>query len=70
MEMIVVPAGEFLMGEGEDLHSVYVAGFALAQYPVTNAAYRSFVAETGYLPPRERVGHGGVADRLFIRTLP
>ena len=41
------------MGEGEDMHSIYVAGFALAKYPVTNAAYRSFVAATGHLPPRD-----------------
>jgi formylglycine-generating enzyme required for sulfatase activity len=53
VEMMVVAAGEFLMGEGEDRHSVYVAGFALARYPVTNAAYQSFVAATGYSPPRD-----------------
>ncbi len=52
-ELIVIPAGEFLMGEGDDTHSVYAAAFALARYPVTNAAYRSFVAATGYRPPRD-----------------
>ena len=53
VKMIVIPAGEFLMGEGDDAHAVYVADFALARYPVTNTAYQSFIAATGYPAPRD-----------------
>ena len=63
MEMLLVPAGEFLMGEGEDIHSVYVAEFALARYPVTYAAYQSFIAVTGYSPPCDWPG-GHFIDML------
>jgi len=49
--MLLVPAGEFLMGEGDDAQSVYVAAFYIAKFPVTNAAYQPFVAATGPRPP-------------------
>ncbi len=49
--MLLVPAGEFLMGEGDDAHPVDIAAFALARYPITNAAYQPFIAATGYPPP-------------------
>jgi formylglycine-generating enzyme required for sulfatase activity len=56
MEMILVPAGEFLMGEGDDMHSVYVAAFYVAKYPVTNTDYEPFVATTGHRPPSHWLG--------------
>ncbi len=50
-ELILVPAGEFLMSEGDDVHSVYVPAFYIAKYPVTNAAYQVFIRATRYRPP-------------------
>ncbi|MFO1183433.1 MAG: formylglycine-generating enzyme family protein [Bauldia sp.] len=61
-EMVVVPAGSFLMGspEGEadrsedegPLHRVAIAApFAVARLEVTRGAFAAFVAETGYAPP-------------------
>ena len=50
METLLVPAGKFLIGEGDEAHSIYVAAFYLAQYPVTNADYQPFVA-AGHRPP-------------------
>jgi len=50
-EMILVPAGKFLMGEGDDAHPVYVAAFYIAKYPITNAAYQPFVDSTGHAAP-------------------
>lgn len=55
--MVVIPAGEFLMGsEGgypneRPVHAVFVETFALSQYPVINAQYEGFVRETGHRVP-------------------
>jgi formylglycine-generating enzyme required for sulfatase activity len=49
--MLLVPAGEFLMGEGKEAYSIFVAAFNVAKYPVTNRAYQTFMAATGHQPP-------------------
>lgn len=56
-EMIFIPAGRAVLGDRNypnehPVHVVEVEGFALAQYPITQAAYAHFVAQTGYRPPR------------------
>lgn len=51
MQMVYIPAGEFLMGEGADTHSVHVAAFYIAKYPLTNGLYQAFVEASGYHPP-------------------
>ncbi len=50
MEMILIPAGEFPMGEGDDVHLVHVAAFYMAKYPLTNRLYQGFVDRTGHRP--------------------
>lgn len=50
--MIHMPAGEFVMGEGDDAHSVYVDACYVAEHPVTNSAYQRFVEATERTPPR------------------
>lgn len=58
-EMVLVPAGEFLMGslagEGEDdehpQHRVYLDAFYMDKTEVTNAEYKRFVDATGYRAP-------------------
>jgi formylglycine-generating enzyme required for sulfatase activity len=58
-EMILIAAGGFLMGSREDdldaydedvmaLRDVYVDGFYVAKYPVTNARYKAFMEAGGY----------------------
>ena len=53
-----VPGGSFAMGstDGEQdeqpVHPVQVGAFAMSTYPVTNAAYWPYVAETGAPAPR------------------
>ena len=58
--MVLVPAGEFMMGtpEGSDglpdehpARLVYLGAFWIDRYEVTNAAYEKFVRATGYEPP-------------------
>jgi formylglycine-generating enzyme required for sulfatase activity len=55
--MVVVPAGEFLMGSESGypnerpVHRVFVDAFALAQHPVTNVQYERFVRESGHRVP-------------------
>jgi formylglycine-generating enzyme required for sulfatase activity len=61
-EMILIPAGEFLMGSDpkkdkdtyeweQPQHTLYLPDYYLAKTPVTNAQYAAFVEATGYRSP-------------------
>lgn len=61
-EMIYVPAGQAILGssrfpEEYPVHTVDVAGFALAQHPVTLAAFAAFEQATGYRRVRGTTRH-------------
>ena len=45
-EMVHIPAGIFLMGKAED--ELYLDGFAIGKYPITNAQFRYFIEDGGY----------------------
>jgi formylglycine-generating enzyme required for sulfatase activity len=62
-EMILIPAGEFLMGSDpkkdkqaqeneQPQHTLYLPDYYMAKTPVTNAQYAAFVQATGYRSPR------------------
>jgi formylglycine-generating enzyme required for sulfatase activity/tRNA A-37 threonylcarbamoyl transferase component Bud32 len=57
-EMILIPAGEFIMGEGSQQRTVYVEEFHIAKYPVTNARYAAFMEAGGYENPEYWSGEG------------
>jgi formylglycine-generating enzyme required for sulfatase activity/tRNA A-37 threonylcarbamoyl transferase component Bud32 len=54
-EYIHIPAGEFWMGSPHasdtPRRKVYLDGFYISRYPVTNAEYHAFVEATHYMPP-------------------
>lgn len=58
-EMILIPAGEFIMGspegEGNDdehpQHTVFLDAFYIDKYEVTNAQYKQFMLATGHKAP-------------------
>src|SRR4051812_25210042 len=58
--MVFIPEGKFLMGsikfypEEKPVHEVAVSSFYIDQYEVTNADYKKFVDETGYVTIAER----------------
>ena len=66
--MVLIPAGEFLMGssEGEGAfdehpqHVVYLDDFYIDKYEVTNAQFKEFVEATGYVTDAERKGYGEI----------
>lgn len=66
--MVLIPAGEFLMGspEGEGAfdeypqHVVYLDDFYIDKYEVTNAQFKEFVEATGYVTDAERKKYGEV----------
>jgi sulfatase modifying factor 1 len=66
--MVLVPAGEFIMGSSEGAgeavehpqRTVYLDAFYISQYPVTNAQFSQFVDAAGYRTEAERVGSGWI----------
>ncbi len=68
MEMVYVPAGEFLMGspdgEGDDdehpQHTVYLDAFWIDKTEVTNAMFAKFVESEAYQTTAEKEGCGWV----------
>jgi formylglycine-generating enzyme required for sulfatase activity len=65
-EMVLVPAGEFIMGSGgrkpeeAPQHRVYLDAFYIDKYEVTNARFQQFVQATGHRTQAEREGSGAV----------
>ena len=67
-DMVLIPAGEFLMGspEGEEAfdehpqHTVYLDAYYIDKYEVTNVQFKAFVEATGYVTDAERKGYGEV----------
>ena len=67
-EMILIPAGEFLMGsdpsvdkdaqdDGEQpQHTLYLPDYYLAKMPVTNGQYPAFMQATGHRQPKHWTG--------------
>jgi len=57
MDLVEIPAGWFGMGREDGhpgerpRHRVWVDGFAIARFPVTNLEYAQFLRATGALPP-------------------
>jgi len=53
--LVWIPAGGFEMGDGKDSdcpkHQVYLDGYYLGVYCITNRQYQRFVDETGHRPP-------------------
>jgi formylglycine-generating enzyme required for sulfatase activity/class 3 adenylate cyclase len=47
-EMVVISAGEFLMGEGTERHALFLPDYQLGKYPVTNAEFEKFIEADGY----------------------
>ncbi len=45
---VEIPAGPFMMGEGEERHAVELSAYAISKYPVTVAQFEAFAAESGY----------------------
>jgi formylglycine-generating enzyme required for sulfatase activity/class 3 adenylate cyclase len=47
-EMVVIPAGDFLMGDGGERHRLSLPDYRLARYPLSNAEYGRFIDAGGY----------------------
>jgi len=76
---VPVPAGEFVMGSGDDdpladvderpQHTVSLGAYAIGRYEVTVAQFAAFVAATGYQTAAEARGSALVYDGVW-RDLP
>lgn len=47
-EMVAIPAGTFIMGEGREQHELFLPDYRIGKFPVSNAEYRRFVDADGY----------------------
>jgi formylglycine-generating enzyme required for sulfatase activity len=74
-EMVVIPAGEFLMGSPDDglsfdderpQRNVFIDSFRMDRHEVTNARYRQFVAATGHPAP----SHQKPELTLWVHGMP
>jgi formylglycine-generating enzyme required for sulfatase activity len=58
--MVLIPAGEFLMGaedglpDAQPLHRVYLSSYWVDKYEVTNSQYKQCVEGGGCTPPKDR----------------
>lgn len=58
MEMVLIPEGSFLMGSEHGdkdevpVHEVYLDGFYIDRYEVSNEYYERYLKETGAMSPR------------------
>jgi len=50
-DMVLIPAGEFQMGDGSDEHTVYLDAFYMDKYEVTNAQFNKFIEATEHRKP-------------------
>jgi len=59
-EVVLVPAGEFIMGttfeDESPPHEVFVEAFEIDKFEVTNEEFERFVTETGYQTDAEKAG--------------
>ncbi len=74
-EMVLIPAGEFLMGsdpgadkdagvDEQPQHTLYLPDFYIAKTEVTNAQYAAFVQATGHEPPSYWENNQPPSDKL------
>ncbi|MFC1976492.1 NACHT domain-containing protein, partial [Chloroflexota bacterium] len=47
-DMVKIPAGEFLLGEKKEEHTLYLPDYYMARTPVTNAQFARFIEDDGY----------------------
>ncbi len=50
-DWVAIPQGEFVMGEGDEAHRVFLPHYAISRVPITNAQYQIFVQANEYDPP-------------------
>jgi hypothetical protein len=55
--MVLVPAGEFIMGPPGAEKTVHLKNFYIDKYEVTVGQFKKFVKETGYVTTAERLGY-------------
>ena len=74
-EMVLVPEGEFTMGSenGESYeqpaHTVYLDGFYMDKYEVTNAQFGEFVETMGYTTTAEETGESWLNTETGVPSL-
>ena len=69
-EMVLIPAGEFLMGSNlgakdeKPAHKIWLDAFYIGKYEVTVGQYKRFIQETGYpAPDWSKVGKHSPTDK-------
>ena len=78
MPMVDVPEGSFIRGSAAEdgraderpRRTIYLSGFMIDKYEVTNARYLKFIAATGHKEPFNVYGTGSLFETKGIENLP
>lgn len=76
--MIKIPSGAFIMGSGDTTgrpderprQKIFLDGFMIDKFEVTNAQYLAFIAATGHKEPFNVYGEGSLFNMKGIETRP
>ena len=76
--MVEIAEGSFMRGSGTDAgraderprRTIYLGGFLIDKYEVTNAQYFKFIAATGHKEPFNVYSTGSLSDMKGIENLP
>ncbi|MEW8415572.1 MAG: SUMF1/EgtB/PvdO family nonheme iron enzyme, partial [Candidatus Thiodiazotropha sp.] len=52
IDWVEIPEGEFIYGEGKKQQTIYLEGFRISRYLITNVQYQSFIDAGGYKEER------------------
>jgi formylglycine-generating enzyme required for sulfatase activity len=72
-ELVMIPAGEFIMGSDKrrdemPQHTELLTEYAIGKYPVTNAEFARFVEDSGYETTAEQPNRAGGAPWKPLRN--
>ncbi len=69
-EMVTIPAGKFVMGEGDEQHELILPEYRIGKYPVTYVEYARFIEAGGYQDKRWWTEAGWTAKEAENWTEP
>lgn len=72
--MVLIPAGEFMMGSDQysyekPVQKIALKSYFIDKYPITNKQYEQFVQQTQHVTDAEKIGYGNVLQGRHWRKV-